>query len=219
MAKPSVVHTAEQLKAVFKNSVQYEILFTFGTPYHHPADYAQWEFINFTRAAHARLLYDFLSTPIEERYQDDVLAADYGFPVREGLLPAEDRERFNKDMLHLSIKRLRHTPATKPWPDHLLGNLLEPTLAFMHHIRDNRPDIFESPRDEEAWQHVMMCLTTGQELEISAFTLDDQISYLLGIGQRLPDGKPRFTRHIGLGMSAASNDSWENTRKDPSDLS
>ena len=38
----------------------YKIVYTFGVPQHDPYDYRLWEMINFTRMAHARILYAFL---------------------------------------------------------------------------------------------------------------------------------------------------------------
>ena len=46
--------TMQEKKAVFHNSLWYEILYTFGVPRHDPTDYSHWEFINFTRMGHGR---------------------------------------------------------------------------------------------------------------------------------------------------------------------
>jgi hypothetical protein len=102
MAKSPFSPTRQQVIDVFNNSLTYEVLFTFGVPVHNPYDYCNWEAINFNRMAHARLLYDFLEQPIADRYKDNVLAEDFGYPARMIALPASDRQRLNKDLMHLT---------------------------------------------------------------------------------------------------------------------
>src|SRR5262245_55273702 len=113
MYKPTDV----EIREVFYNSMWYEIVYTFGVPYHIPLDYCHWEFINYSRMVHARLLYDFLETKAEGRYQHDVLAVDFGYPPQKVILPCADRDRLNKDLVHFSYDRLRHTSESKKWPD------------------------------------------------------------------------------------------------------
>ncbi len=66
--------------------------------------------------AHARLLYDFLEQRTADRFKDNVLSEDFGYPAATLPLPPDDRKRLNKDLMHLTYDRLRHTPITKPWP-------------------------------------------------------------------------------------------------------
>lgn len=190
--------TEEQLREVFDNSMLYEILFTFGVPSHHPADYAQWEFINYTRLAHARVLYGFLQTPRSKRRDDDVLAEDFGFACQPDILLGSDRERLNKDLFHFTYRRLRHTPATqtKPWPPTILANLHEPTLKFMRFIRDERADIFKSPHKSEMWSELIKVMESGRELQLYAFSLTNALSFVFSMGEELPGGKPALTRHF-----------------------
>jgi hypothetical protein len=186
--------STEDKKAVFHNSLWYEIVFTFGVPAHDPTDYCQWEAINFSRMGHARVLYTFLETKTENRSQDDVLAEDYGFPAESINLPSEDRRRLNKDLFHLTYARLRHTPATKPWPDNIISNLLEPCLKFMEHISNQR-DLFDTDAEFAGWIDLMRRLRSGRELQISC-TVDsnNRPNYTLTLGSELPGGRPALTR-------------------------
>lgn len=189
--------TPEQLKAVFENSMQYEIVYTFGVPDNSPFDYCQWEMINFSRLAHARVLYGFFETSLGDRRNDDVLAEDFGFSARK-LLNDEDRERLNKDLFHFSYKRLRHNASTKPWPDRIISNLLEPTLDFMRHIRDSRRELLAEENIKAGWLRLLECLESGCELQIAAFTLSNHLAYIFHEGESLPNGKPALTRHVAL---------------------
>jgi hypothetical protein len=188
--------TEEDLTAVFANSMWYEIVYTFGVPKHDPWDYCQWEMINLSRMAHARVLYGFLETKKEDRrFNDDVLAEDFGYPAQPVLLPKEDRERLNKDLFHLSYRRLRHTKESKRWPDSIIANLLEPTLGFMRYIRDSRANLFSSSTESESWRDTITLLESGRELQIASF--EDQegmMIYQVISGPPLPGGKPALTK-------------------------
>jgi hypothetical protein len=178
----------------FQNSMFYEIVFTFGVPDHDCSDYAHWEFINLSRVAHARVLYAFLETPKAKRYQDDLLAEDFGYPAQPGILSADNRERMNKDMLHLSCARTRHTPLTKIWPHTILGDLLYPTLGFMNYIDSNRPDLFNTKSEARGWSQLIGHLESGRHLGMRV-TGDSRgfLIYQFALGPPLPDGKPRMT--------------------------
>ena len=88
--------------------------------------------------AHARAIHVFFTTHVANRYQYDVLAEDYGFPANQ-IYSDKDRprffDRFDKDLMHISYSRLRHTVSTKPWP---LNDILRPIMArcedFISHI-------------------------------------------------------------------------------------
>ncbi len=194
MAKTPFRPTAEQAKAAFQSSMLYEIVFTFGVPAYDPMDYSQWEVINFTRMAHARLLYDFLEKTKEERHKKDVLAVDYGYPAQTIALPIEDRDKLNHDLLHFSYERLRHTAASKPWPNSILSNLLDPVLGFMRYIRDEKPDLFGTMAERDRWCYLIRLLESGRELRIGVVTqLDRSLRYGFDLGLLLPDGKPVLT--------------------------
>jgi hypothetical protein len=194
MANPMFTPTADQLRAVFDNSMWYEVVYTFGVPDYDPRDYCQWEVMNFCRLAHARLLYDFLETPKNRRRDDDVLAEDFGYPAQTIRLTRDDRERLNKDLLHFSYGRLRHTPATKPWPSSILSNLLDPVLQFMRFIRDSRTDLIVSKTASDDWNKLIESLESGRELRITSWMGTDNVTrYVLRLGNALPHGKPILT--------------------------
>jgi hypothetical protein len=66
---------------------------------------------------------------------DDVFSSDFGFPSVTLPLPAEERRRFGKDMMHITSKRLRHTPESKPWPIPETYSAIKPTAtAFVDHV-------------------------------------------------------------------------------------
>lgn len=198
MAKDTLNPTPAQIRAIFRNSMSYEILFTFGVPRHDPYDYCHWETVNFTRMAHARILYDFLEGTKENRNKDDVVAEDFGFCARSIALPADDRDRLNKDLFHLSFSRLRHTPESKRWPSSILSNLLAPTLEFMKFISDCRKDLFDSSTDLNDWDKLTEMLSSGCVLQIkSVAEIDGRPLYELSLGPPLPQGKPVLSQHLG----------------------
>jgi hypothetical protein len=209
VAKAPLQPTDEQKRAAFQNSMWYEIVYTFGIPRHDPFDYCHWETVNFTRLAHARVLYAFLETSKERRFMDDVLAEDYGYNAKSVTLPDEDRLRLNKDLFHFSYQRLRHTRESKCWPDSILSNLLEPVLGFMRYIRDNRPDLFYTPEESKGWSELIGMLESGRELHISSWAEPDGMTrYQLALGPPLPDGKPILTRQYALERSTFRNDAY-----------
>jgi len=200
-AQTPAVWSDDDKKAAFQNSMVYEIVYTFGVPQHDPYDYCLWEMINFTRMAHARILYAFLETPVKGRFKDDVLAVDFGYPPQTVALPADARERLNKDLFHFSYKRLRHDAESKKWPDSIIGSLLEPVLGFMRYVEDKRPDLFANEDAKREWGLVIGYLASGRELIIRhcrGHDGVDQRSY--GLGEPLPDGKPRLTQWLTIGV-------------------
>src|SRR5208283_5970047 len=56
MAKFTLDITDEKVVNIFNDSMAYEILYTLGVPLYDIWDYSRWEYINFARATHARLL-------------------------------------------------------------------------------------------------------------------------------------------------------------------
>lgn len=191
---PAFTPTRQQMIDVFNNSMVYEILFTFGVPIHDPADYCNWEAINFNRIAHARLLYVFMEQPVAQRYKDNVLAEDFGYRAAPIPLSAADRLRLNKDLMHFTYDRLRHTPATKPWPSTILAFLHEPVVRFMQHV-ETQADLFPSANDSEAWRNLICCMQSGRQMIISR-TLDaaKPPTYQVRRGQALPSGKAALTQ-------------------------
>lgn len=163
---------------LFRDSVYYEIVHTFGVPGgltdDQLADHAVGEVVNFSRQVHARLLaQSLLRKPGDQGVRaDDVLADDFGLDA-EGLgLPTEflkgllQLDHLNKGLFHLSYGRV--TGATrKPWDTRLLRELLPITISFMRHIRDNpvRPGglpLFAGENDRLGWGELLDALENCQ---------------------------------------------------------
>jgi hypothetical protein len=194
MFKTPFAPTRQQIIDVLNNSMSYEILFTFGVPVHDPTDYCNWETVNFTRMAHARLLYDFMEMPVVTRHKDDVLAEDFGYPAAPIPLPSVDRHRLNKDLMHFTYDRLRHTPAAGPWPDSILACLHGPVLDFMCHV-EKQTDLFRGPDDLQAWRDLINCMQSGKEM-VFRCSVDSgkRPTYQVSLGAGLPTGKAAFTK-------------------------
>jgi hypothetical protein len=193
---PLFTPTRQQIIDVFRNSMAYEIMFTFGVPDHDPTDYCQWETINFTRLAHARVLYPFLETSADDRWKTDVVSEDFGYPSQSIPLPVEDRPRVNKDLLHLTYDRLRHTPKTKAWPDSILACLWQPVVGFMDHVK-NQADLFTSEDDSKSWVQLLGLMKSGRELRIRCdVDANNRGVYQMTCGDLLPGGLPRLTQHL-----------------------
>ena len=205
--KPPFAPSPAQITEVFRNSLIYEIMYTFGVPQSYdPTDYFQWETVNFARMAHARLLYDFFETTAVKREQnnqmhrdgnDDVIAEDFGFPALSIPVPPDDRKRVNKDLMHLTYARLRHTPATKPWPDSYLGCLLAPTVEFMRFVK-TQPLLFAGPVDAALWDEILRILDSGMELRVRCVAEAGKMVYRIRGGDALPSGLPRLTQRVNI---------------------
>jgi hypothetical protein len=118
--------------------VRYEIEQCFVVPRHDASDHHVRESVFLAILVHARLLLDFFEA--SSRYRDDVLCSDFGFATSRVPLSVADRTRLNKDIVHLTYSRLRHTPATKPWPVATILGALRPTVvAFIRHVLEHSP--------------------------------------------------------------------------------
>jgi hypothetical protein len=108
---------------------------------------------------HARNLLHFFEREREDSAHDDVYSSDYGFPRRDIPLAADDRKRFGKDMMHITSKRERHTPVTKPWPIRETYSALKPVgCDFSQHIVTNYvPRLAEAERG--AWVQLSSLLS------------------------------------------------------------
>lgn len=129
--------------------VRYEIEQCFIIPAHHQNDWHVKESVFLAILIHARILLTFFES--NDRRKDDVLCSDFGFPSRPVLIPPAARLRFNKDMVHLTYSRLRHTPETKPWPVlEILRPLLERAVEFISHVVSHPPH-GTNPKELDEW--------------------------------------------------------------------
>jgi hypothetical protein len=190
---PTFVPTRKQVIEVFRNSMAYEIMFTFGVPGHDSKDYCQWETVNFTRIGHARVLYSFFRGTAANRPKDDVVSEDYGFPATGITLPAGDEDRTNKDLMHLTYSRLRHTAQSKCWPDSILACLQPTVIDFMEHVK-SQDDLFQGT-EKDVWMGLLAALKSGRELNIRGDGIPDgRLCYQFVLGRDLPNGLPALTR-------------------------
>jgi hypothetical protein len=213
MAKFTLNITDEMVVNVFNDSMAYEILYALGVPLYDIWDYSRWEYINFARATHARLLYDFFEgrKPIREAKKesalvDDVVCSDYLFPVQEALLDQRSRDSLNQRLLHFSYSRIEVDPNNRSWDDRILGNLLEPIVGFMRHILwreefltvDSKRCLFRDRGRLDEWKVIMGILESGRELvHWSWHDSGGDIRRACASGRLLPDRRPQFTRLVG----------------------
>ena len=135
--------------AAILSHVRYEIEQCFVVPQHDPSDHHIRESAFLAILVHARLLLDFFEA--QSRYRDDALCSDFGFPTTAVPIDPDDRLRLNKDIAHLTYSRLRHTPATKPWPVASILLSLRPTVvAFIRHVLDHPPKRAQ-PEELQLW--------------------------------------------------------------------
>lgn len=149
--KPSSADRAQIL-----SHVRYEIEQCFVLPAHHQDDWHLKESVFLAILIHARILLSFFES--NDRRKDDVLCSDFGFPSRPVPISSEAWLRFNKDMVHLTYSRLRHTPESKPWPvAEILRPLLERTIEFMTHVVSH-PPAGANPKELDEWNAILKLL-------------------------------------------------------------
>jgi len=142
--KPSDDQRAEIL-----SHIRYEIEHCFFVPAHDQNNAHLRESVYLAMLIHARNLLDFFES--SERRQDDVLCSDFGFPAAVVPIDTKERKRFNKDLLHLTYSRLRHSHDTKPWPVlALLQPLAVRAVDFVTHII-SRPPVRADAEELKQW--------------------------------------------------------------------
>ena len=147
-------------RAGILSHIRYEIEQCFMIPKHHEHDWHLRESVFLAMLVHARVLLPFFESA--ERHKDDVLCTDFGFPTSPVPIPPNDRERFNKDIAHLTYSRLRHTSETKPWPiQEMLRPLWERSIAFIVHIMSHPPAGAEEGEIRQ-WHALHRFLTTAK---------------------------------------------------------
>lgn len=170
-----ITPSVQQLVDLFRDSLYYEIVHTFGIPAElTPAqleNHAIGECINFSRCAHGRALADFMYRLPVDAQKDDVVAADYGFLcTQHGGLSESDRQRrltnteLNKRLLHITASRVN---SRTPWSTQFLSDLLPITVSFVKHIRDcpnlaGQANLFTSQREQNDWCQLLECLERCQ---------------------------------------------------------
>jgi hypothetical protein len=167
MPKAPISLSPDQKTFLLNDAVFYEVLFALGVSAHDSTDHCVWEHLNFSRLGHARaLLYFFESPSPDRKWDDDIVSEDFGFAASKVAISPEDRERFNKDLFHLSARRVRHTATSKPWPHSILQKIHERSVSFAERLLQDDPSrdfTVEIPK----WEALLRILKDGRELEIT----------------------------------------------------
>ena len=151
MAKSPFTPTRQQVIDVFNNSLTSEVLFTFGVR-PRPNDYCNWEAINFNRIGTRTPL----RLPRTTEWQSlQGQCPCRGFRLSREACPCQTPSIEHEDLMHLTYDRLRHTPATKPWPDSILATLQDPIVGFMRHVV-TQGDLFPSPDLSRSWSDFIL---------------------------------------------------------------
>src|SRR5262245_19028414 len=172
--------TDDERGRLFRDSVYYEIIHTFGVPAELPDDqldsHAIGETVNFSRHVHARALSHFLfrrpsDGEVREK-NDDAFAEDFGFdPTALGLSDGTRKAKvehkdLNKGLIHITYGRVT---GAKPWSSQALKELLPVTIQFMKHILDKEKtilpsggDLFANQQEREGWKELLACLERCQ---------------------------------------------------------
>jgi len=136
--RPMRFETTDTKVATMLPHVRYEIEQCFLISEHREDDWHLRESVFLAILIHARILLTFFEST--DRRLDDVLCSDFGFPSSQVSISVQHRNRFNKDMVHLTYSRLRHTTETKPWPvGAILPPLLDRSVGFIKHILSHPP--------------------------------------------------------------------------------
>jgi hypothetical protein len=193
--KTSPFLTQKKKSRLLNEHVFYEIIFALGVSKHDAFDYCVWEHLNHSRMGHARaLIYFFEKSNVKglnnsKMWPDDLVSEDFGFPPKPIKLSKRDRNRLNKDLFHLSSKRLHHTAKSKPWPNTFLNRVRERTVKFIRHILSaklERGVIILEPQ----WKALLNFLESGHELLISS---PSGSPWILDRGRRLGSGLSELT--------------------------
>lgn len=187
--------TSEQKTFLLNDAVFYELLFALGVSAHDSTDYCVWEHLNFSRQGHARaLLYFFESPSAKKKWPDDLVSEDFAFAAADIAISKEDRERFNKDLFHLSARRVRHTADSKPWPHTILQRVHERSVVFVDHLLRVDPQR-DFAVDVAKWASLSRFLKNPRELEISRYFQKDgsDSGWLLRSGRVLSSGMSELT--------------------------
>lgn len=195
MTTTSAKLTSEEKSYLLNDAVFYEAIFALGVSTHDATDYCVWEHLNFSRMGHARALFYFFESPSEQkRWPDDVVSEDFGFPAAAILITKDDRDRFNKDLFHLSARRVRHTVDSKPWPNSFLQCIHERAISFTDHILSKQA-VRDFQVDLRKWEALSKVLKEGKEILISRCFRHDEgdTGWQLELGRVLPSGRSELT--------------------------
>jgi len=132
----------------------------------------------------------------KKKWPDDVVSEDFGFSAATIPIAKDDRARLNKDLFHLSAQRLRHTAASKPWPDTILQHVHEHAACFVAHLLNAKAGRdFEV--DVRKWEELARALQEGKEICISRHRERDgsDTGWIIQPGRVLHSGKSELTAY------------------------
>jgi len=133
-----------------------------------------------TTVIHLNILIEFFETDIQDRYKDDVLAADYDFPVSALTVDRAAVERRNKEVAHLTYTRTARPRHEWGWDfDRLVPPVLRQSRAFIAHILKSA-GMVEADLERRQWEEVAglidqllarpVTVTTAATTEVSSYT-------------------------------------------------
>jgi len=190
--------SAAEKAFLLEDSVIYEIKFALGVPEYVANDYCIWESINFTRIAHARVLYDFFTQSISDTTEglDDLVSEDFSFGPMGDLLKDEVK-RINKGLMHISASRAKRSLEEKQWQNDLLILVHKWSVEFIDHILAGKMDTGITIKRDD-WENLATILKSGHELRMRHLRyLNDNgqeggIEFL-GPGRKLASGYSELT--------------------------
>lgn len=139
---------------------------------------------------HLTILAEFFSTPCRDRYKDDVLAEDFGFPASVSPVEKADIERRNKEVAHLTYTRSGHTPEEWCWAfDRLVPPALELARRFIAHLLEH-PEYVPDAKEHQEWRGLdqLLCsaLANRSGVIMSAGTAHSDVQVILNRCEEQP---------------------------------
>lgn len=194
-ALPPLVLDRKSKTLLLNDAVFYEIIFALGVSINDSSDYCAWEHLNHSRMGHARaLIYFFESGKPQRKYSDDLLSEDFGFTAKPFLISPPERDRLNKDLFHLSTRRLRHDSRSKPWTSEPLRCVHERATEFSRHLL-SASSAHDYDVDRSCWTILLGILESGEELRLKRPFEGTGVApcLLLGRGRTLVSGYSELT--------------------------
>lgn len=144
---------------------------------------------------HARaLLYFFECAATKRKWPDDVVSEDFGFSASTIMIGKDERDRLNKDLFHLSSRRVRHTRSSKPWTNALLNSIHDRSVLFIEHLLTS-PTSQEFEVARPLWEELAKGLKSGREIQINRRLSSDgnDSGWIISIGRTLASGKSELS--------------------------
>jgi len=105
------------------------------------------------RVVHFRSLYDFFSASLSDRHNDDVLAIDYNYRFSEINKGPQDRQRFNKEIFHLTYSR-KHDAVNKRWDISQFDEMAKECRAFVRYVVNGNTNLKLDEEELVEWENI-----------------------------------------------------------------